>query len=221
MVTGKLTKVTEDTSAIHLLIDGSGSMQGRWPSTLGSINEFVAARKEDQPNATIIVTVFGGAGKYSTSYNGPVADCPTFTNGNMPNLKSMTALLDSTVRALNDLNATGATRRQLVSITDGGENDSKEYRGKPSVVREMLDEARANGTDVVALAVGEEAWGNDSVYGLNNTIRATASAASYSGGMAALNTRSMAYLSSSDTKNFASNVKTVGFISDDGTALDK
>lgn len=117
---------------ITLLVDRSGSMAAIKDDAQGGINEFIDAHKKADGKCTLSLYEFDD--KFETAY-GP-GNIALIENYRL-NPRGNTALLDSQMRAINE---TGTYLRNLpeterpdkvifITVTDGQENSSHEYRG--------------------------------------------------------------------------------------------
>jgi len=122
---------------VSILLDRSGSMSSIQESILSGFNEFIQKQKNEPGQLTVTLVTFADAGDYKVLYNFVnVQEIQGLTDKSY-RADGMTALNDSFVKLIKDtgevLSALSEENRPekvlLVSLTDGIENDSKEYPG--------------------------------------------------------------------------------------------
>jgi hypothetical protein len=173
---------------ITLLLDRSGSMDGIWSDTIGSIKKFIEKQREVKGSATFSLTAFNSASQSVIKAEDIQKVDLSFLNSLCPS--GMTALLDAQAR---EIDATGEFLKGLpealrpekvvfVVVTDGEENSSDEYRGQEGLNK--LAEKVKHQTDVyrwqfVFLGANIDSYkvGGSVGYSSCNTANYTASAA--------------------------------------------
>lgn len=212
-------KAKPTDSVIYFLLDTSGSMAYTWSDTMGALRSYIDEQIKAGSNADFVLATFDTPTNFKIVYDGPITSALGVTDGLTADGPS-TALLDATMKAIKELKSADYSKRQLVTMTDGQENSSVEYRGKANIVRETLDGARNQGIDVVALAVGPDSWANDQIYGIHNTVRAVNTGKSIDAGISYLSSRSMAYNTSADVTTFATTTSAVSHVDANGNISD-
>lgn len=133
----------KDYTHISILLDRSGSMGGIKEAILGGFNEFIQKQKNEPGKLTVTLVTFADAKDYKVLYNmEDVQSIQPLTDKNYE-ADGMTALNDSFVKliketgdALSALNENDRPEKVLlVSLTDGQENDSREYPGPEGAKR--------------------------------------------------------------------------------------
>lgn len=130
----------------YILLDRSGSMADKWNETVGAVNAYVQGLEK---NLEVYVAVFD-----SVSYD-VVRNCsvPTFLNEQInPNEflpRAYTPLYDSVGKIITQMLKDNPTDAVLVVMTDGEENQSKEYTLE--TVRKQLDVLKEKNYPVVFL----------------------------------------------------------------------
>lgn len=142
-----------NSSDITFVLDRSGSMADIADDTIGGYNRLLADQKAEPGEATFTLVQFDN--KYEVVYAAvPIADVPELTRGTFVP-RGGTALLDAIGRTINETGARLAALPEeerpstviVVVITDGYENQSKEFIAKwdaerrvviPSPIAEMI-----------------------------------------------------------------------------------
>jgi Mg-chelatase subunit ChlD len=153
---------------IIVITDRSGSMQSIAKDVIGGYNTFLKDQKAQPGEAKLTYAQFDD--KYEVVLAGvPLATAPELTDKTFVP-RGGTALLDAIGRTLNEQGARIAAEKwaELVVvcvITDGGENQSREYsRDK---VKEMTKHAEANGWKFIFLAANQDAFAAAQSFGSN------------------------------------------------------
>lgn len=130
---------TRVDTAIHILLDRSGSMSRARMNTIEGFNKFVREQREEEGVATLSLTQFDNL--YEPDYvNIPLAEAPYLdVETYVP--RGGTALNDAIAKSIGDFGAAikASKPKQVLFVifTDGYENASKEYPGKdnPDLLR--------------------------------------------------------------------------------------
>lgn len=138
-------KTTPEPVQIVCILDRSGSMRALTEDTIGGYNSFLAKQRQEEGRAEVTTVLFDD--KYDKIVEAvPLDKVPELTSKEYY-ARGMTALLDAVGRTIVDKVAAmdkegicPARRRVLFLImTDGKENDSKEY--SRDTVKAMIEEA--------------------------------------------------------------------------------
>lgn len=116
--------------SVYVALDRSGSMSGeRWTHAIDSINEYIEGLKKEKIEGTVSVVAFDYGQSMrlidlvtdqSIAYYEPLAhDCTTPSG--------MTPLFDAAANVMDRAIENNAERTVVVIMTDGEENQSKEY----------------------------------------------------------------------------------------------
>jgi len=131
---GKLTNASKVTTVVHVLLDGSGSMEFVRDSTINGYNEYVNSLKQDGGKYKLSLTSFDSdmQGKLRLNKihdNVHVDDVPELTRETYaPN--GGTPLYDAFCTVLKETTSRKDEKHLFVVLTDGDENMSKKYTAK-------------------------------------------------------------------------------------------
>jgi hypothetical protein len=144
---------------ILVITDRSGSMAATANDVIGGYNAFLAEQRTVPGEARVTFTQFST--EYAIAYQGrPLAEAPDLNSGTYrPN--GGTALYDAIGRTLNEQGRRIAQENWadlvlVVIITDGEENQSREYRLEN--IRAMTEHAEASGWKFIYLAANQDAF---------------------------------------------------------------
>jgi hypothetical protein len=150
------------------IIDRSGSMATIAKDAIGGFNTFLADQKTVPGEARMTLALFDD--KYDVLYAGKtLAEAEPLTDKTFVP-RGGTALLDAIGRTLNDqgarIKAEGWADKVIVCIlTDGGENQSREFR--QDQIKTMVQHAEGHGWSFVFLAANQDAFAAGASYGIN------------------------------------------------------
>jgi Mg-chelatase subunit ChlD len=150
------------------IIDRSGSMASIVRDAIGGFNTFLADQKTVPGEARMTLALFDD--KYEVLYAGKaLADAEPLTDKTFVP-RGGTALLDAIGRTLNDqgarIKAEGWADKVIVCIlTDGGENQSREFR--QDQIKTMVQHAEGHGWSFVFLAANQDAFAVGAGYGFS------------------------------------------------------
>lgn len=155
---------------IHMLLDRSGSMDSLKSDTIGGINQFLRDQKAAPGKCTFTLVQFDSQAPYEVVQSFvPIVEAAELNTATyVP--RGGTPLLDAIGKALNDVAAKvdsmtePPTRVVFVIITDGQENESKEFT-KAMIVTKLAN-ADKRGWQVQYLGVGIDAIGDATQLGV-------------------------------------------------------
>jgi uncharacterized protein YegL len=131
---------------ICLILDRSGSMNGRENDVIGGVNTFLDEQKKLPDPASIAMVRFDTEATERFRAMQPLTDCAPLTKDDYQP-RGGTPLLDAIGKTLTDLDndwkAEQPERAILVIVTDGEENASREY--KKAKIKEMIESRQASG----------------------------------------------------------------------------
>lgn len=125
----------KDYTEIIVVMDKSGSMLATKTDAIGGFNSFLRDQINTPGDARLSLVLFDSHGNYNMKYNGVKLDCVDELNGDSYTPSGLTALLDAIAKTIDDvgkrLSDTKESNRPskviFVVITDGQENDSREF----------------------------------------------------------------------------------------------
>ena len=131
---------------ICLILDRSGSMSGKETDVIGGVNTFLDEQKALPDPASVAMVRFDSGGVERFRAMQPLADAKHITAADYQP-RGGTPLLDAIGKTLVDMDADWKTenpdRAVLVIITDGQENESREYT--KAKIKEMIESRQASG----------------------------------------------------------------------------
>lgn len=234
------TEVDKNLDTHYLLVlDRSGSMDSCWDSTIEGLNEqlgTIRGLEEKYPEQRYFITLVAFDAEIETIIeDAPISEVENFDGTEFPP-RGMTSLHDAMGISISNLkntlkkkenNSDSVSTALVVIMTDGGENNSKEYRGQEGMgkIKKMIDDLEETGLwtfsfmganqDAVLTAKGFGiAKGNSITYSSTNkgATRAYATLNSAISNMAYMNTSTWSMGASAesmrtvDKKNFMSSV---------------
>ena len=150
--------------AIQLVIDASGSMNSIKDDTVGAINGYIEKVSEDNPNSIISIMTFNNAGSEKQLIKNKSVKTinPLTTREYSP--QGMTALYDAIGKAIKNLEASDCKDKALVIVTDGQENDSREYSAS-NIKKILSDKQEKEEWLVIYLGANQDAFAEGSKFG--------------------------------------------------------
>jgi hypothetical protein len=213
-VTTTVTKTeyvsTNEKTHIICILDSSGSMSSIMSDSIGGFNTFLKQQRELPDEATITVALFDSNNNYQILYDFvDIKNAKDLTSMEWYP-RGMTALYDAIGKTINADKAklerlgSEAPAKVLVCIvTDGHENDSREY--KLEDIKKLIKICEKDDWNFIYLAANQDAFAVGGGFGISvgNTFNYTASAAGVANMSATLNNASVSYRSMSSTdQNF-------------------
>lgn len=162
----------KDSTEIAVIIDRSGSMSGRESDTIGGFNAFLKQQKEMPGEARMTIVLFDDQYEVLAASQSvkDVADLTPQTYF----VRGQTRLNDSVGKTMVDLGIRLAAMSEadrpskviVAILTDGGENDSREFDHAKivEVIRRQRDEYS---WEILFLAAGQDAWNAGMHLGIN------------------------------------------------------
>lgn len=213
-VTTTVTKTefvsTNEKTHIICILDSSGSMSNIMSDSIGGFNTFLKQQRELPDEATITVALFDSNNNYQILYDFvDIKKAKDLTSMEWYP-RGMTALYDAIGKTINadkaKLERLGdeAPAKVLVCVvTDGHENDSREYT--IDNIKKLIKKCEKDDWNFIYLAANQDAFAVGSGFGISvgNTYTYTASAAGVMNMSSTLNDASVMYRSMSSTdQNF-------------------
>ena len=197
---------TNEKTHIICVLDSSGSMSSIMEDSIGGFNNFLKEQRELPDEATITVALFDSSGNYNLVYdNIDIKKAKDLTSKEWYT-RGLTALYDAIGKTINTDRArlkrlgTEAPDKVLVCVvTDGLENDSKEYT--QANIKKLIKDCEKDDWNFIYLAANQDAFAVGSGFGISfgNTYTYTASADGVANMSATLNSASVNYRSMSTT----------------------
>lgn len=162
-----------DKAIVGVVIDQSGSMNHLAKETIDGFNEFL--QDQQRNDVEMVVTIFDS--QVTVTPAKPVKDVlPLEETTYHP--QAMTALLDAIGMTIMEMEKHPASKRIMCIITDGQENQSREYNA--GGINKMVKERQDNGWDFVFMGAGLDSIAQAQSLGVP-TANAAAYAASRTG----------------------------------------
>lgn len=172
---------TNEKTHIICVLDSSGSMSSIMQDSIGGFNNFLQEQRELPDEATITVALFDSAGNYNLVYdNVDIKKAKDLTSKEWYP-RGLTALYDALGKTINAdrarLKRLGdeAPDKVLVCVvTDGLENDSKEYT--QDTIKKLIKDCEKDNWNFIYLAANQDAFDVGTGFGISgaNTYTYTA-----------------------------------------------
>lgn len=155
-----INEVEAPTVHLHILLDISTSMCGRWSQTISGLNEYIEARRLDETPYKVTITQFGLEKEVIDLYTeANLDDIRKFDAKKFYPNGSGTALWGAVGISLKKINTSEPVL--FIVITDGEENSSHSYSSE--AVDKLIDERqKLNNYTFAYLGVDKAAWGQES-----------------------------------------------------------
>lgn len=127
---------------IYVVVDRSGSMSSIWNEAIAAVNTYVTGLK---PKNEIYVAFFDNQ-SYDVARDTTVSDCKPVENSEF-SPRGMTPLYDAVGKTIEKMEEDNKKKAVLVIMTDGYENNSKEYTA--AAIKAKLAELEAKSWPVV------------------------------------------------------------------------
>jgi len=216
---------TNERTHIICILDSSGSMSSIMQDSIGGFNQFLKEQRELPDEATITVALFDGFRNYQLVYdNVDIKEAKDLTSKEWYP-RNLTALYDAIGKTINadkarlDRLGSEAPSKVLVCVvTDGLENDSKEYTVND--IKKLIKDCEKQDWNFIYLAANQDAFDVGTGFGISggNTFTYTADSVGVDKMSMTLNSASVSYRGMSSTdKNFKTRSKSL--IDDDNEDL--
>lgn len=202
--------MAKDKLHAHIVLDRSGSMEGRATNVIDSVNEYVKAlASDDDIDARISLTLFD-----SPSFGDPAIDLIA-DNVKVKEFKKLdkatyvprggTPLNDAIGKVVADMSAAklrAGERVAIVILTDGLENRSVEYTTEK--IKALLDRKKAEDNWlVIYLGANQDAFAEGNKRGINTDTALNFHESSYKATLGASAQSTLRYAKSGDLKTAA------------------
>jgi len=162
----------KDMTLINVIFDKSGSMHTISAEAVGMYNRFLAEQQALPDYAELSLIQFDDQYEEFCTCK-PIKDCVPLVDGETYVPRGMTALYDAVGRTINKIGKRlknlpeeeRPARVLCIIITDGRENNSREYTDK--VVKEMIEHQKTKFSwDFIFLAAGLNAFQEGRAFGM-------------------------------------------------------
>jgi len=197
---------TNERTHIICILDSSGSMSSIMGDSIGGFNNFLKEQRELPDEATITVALFDSHRNYQLLYdNVDIKEVKDITSKDWYP-RGLTALYDAIGKTINAdkarlarLGDEAPSKVLVCVVTDGLENDSKEYQ--ISDIKKLIKGCEKQDWNFIYLAANQDAFDVGSGFGISgsNTYTYTATSAGVADMSATLNNASVMYRSMSST----------------------
>lgn len=169
-VTEEIIKTNGKTHIVCIL-DRSGSMNNIISDSIGGFNNFIKKQKELGDDAALTLALFDD--KYDLIYDEVnICDVKDITlNEWYP--RGWTRLYDAIGKTINSLKSkenksdSFYEKTLICIVTDGYENDSKEYNSES--IKKMISESEKNGWEFIYLGANQDAFNEGYKFGMNTS----------------------------------------------------
>ena len=171
------TPASNNVAVTHIvvLLDESGSMESIRGDVIGGFNRLIGDQRIDGADAKVTLVKFDSQDPHNVVLSGaPIGEVSNLTTENFTP-RGSTPLLDATGRLIGRIRTEQEGRRQtglpvddivFVTITDGEENESREYSLRR--IRQLIEESEAAGWTFVFLSAGLDAYGESHAMGVKS-----------------------------------------------------
>jgi uncharacterized protein YegL len=135
LIKNKKNEITD----ITLLLDKSGSMQYLYKDTVGSVKSFIEQQKQVEGEANLTLITFSSSELYNVEFSCDIKKCPELEysiNGGTALLDAIGKTIEDTIKRIDGLKIK-PDKVILAILTDGEENQSKEY--KLEAIKKMIE----------------------------------------------------------------------------------
>ena len=176
MVKNKTKKLQDNSTQIVCILDRSGSMRKIIDDAIGGFNSFLDKQKKLDEPATMTVALFDD--KYDLLYDNIKINKVEEMTVNVWSPRGLTALYDAIGRTINTVkdNHKKLSKKEkpskvlVVIVTDGLENDSKEY--SQNEINKLIKEMEKKDWNFLYLAANQSAFSEGTSIGISggNTL---------------------------------------------------
>lgn len=161
--------MAKKTTYLYFILDETGSMQSIKQATIDAFNEYLENLKKDKKAKFKITLITFNSKKFSPLYNMTALAQVTPLNEKLYQPDNATPLYDTIGRVINTATIARKNKdRVLVTIlTDGLENDSKEYTRE--AIFGLITERRKAGWEFVFLGANQDSYETSANLGINPT----------------------------------------------------
>jgi len=211
-VTTTVTKTeyvsTNEKTHIICILDSSGSMSNIMSDSIGGFNTFLKQQRELPDEATITVALFDSNNNYQILYDFVDIKKAKDLTSKEWYPRGMTALYDAIGKTINAdkaklerLGSEAPTKVLVCVVTDGQENDSKEY--KLEDIKKLIKKCEKDDWNFIYLAANQDAFAVGTGFGISvgNTYTYSADSVGVYDMSNTLNAASVSYRSMNSTDN--------------------
>jgi len=197
---------TNERTHIICILDSSGSMSSIMQDSIGGFNQFLKEQRGLPDDATISVALFDGNHNYQLVYDNVDIKKAKDLTSKVWYPRGLTALYDAIGKTINadkaklaKLGSEAPSKVLVCIVTDGLENDSKEYT--VDNIKDLIRDCEKDDWNFIYLAANQDAFAVGTSFGVsaNNTYTYTANAAGVNKLSATLDGATTMYRSMSST----------------------
>lgn len=164
-------RTTTPRTLIAVIIDESGSMDSRRDETIASVNDYLEGIETENPDTLVTIVNFSSPIGETRRVrflekNTRVADTYELTRETY-RPRGNTPLLDAVGKTIKKIENEDVDRFLVVVVTDGLENDSREYT-QEKIKRTIRDKEASDRWTFTYLGVGVDAWAGAQFLGYTN-----------------------------------------------------
>ena len=158
------------------LVDESGSMESIRGDVIGGVNSLLSDQRNNGLDAKVTLVKFDSQDPHNVVFSGvPIAEVSNLSTQNY-SPRGSTPLLDATGRLIGRIRGEQESRRLtglpqddivFVTVTDGEENESREYSLRR--IKKLIAECELAGWTFVFLSAGLDAYGEAGGMGVKAT----------------------------------------------------
>lgn len=187
--------------AVYILLDRSGSMSAKWDETLSALNTFADKISQDKKlDPRLTLAVFDNQSYDILRDEVKAKDWKSLKPDEAPP-RGWTPLYDSVGKIIAKADVNDDKRTQIVIITDGAENASREI--SKDKAKQLLDRCKEKKWDIVFLGADFDAMTQAASVGVGSNFSINTSQGNYGAAMNAVLTRSSMYASSGALQSFS------------------
>jgi Mg-chelatase subunit ChlD len=151
------------TTAVHVVLDRSGSMGAIKNDTIGAFNQYLEQLAKDSPDSIFSLTIFDSQSIDTIVDKQKAADVQPL-NADTYQPRGMTPLYDAIGKVTQFLTETTADNKVLVVLTDGEENSSREY-SRESIKKSLDEKQDKDNWLVIYLGANQDAFAEGAKFG--------------------------------------------------------
>lgn len=195
-----------------LLLDRSGSMGGLWVEAISSINAYVHKLAQEKVDTGVTLVTFDsphGGMRFDILRDRITPSTWRDVTETEASPRGMTPLNDATAMIINLAKVGNYDKVAITIITDGHENDSREYKGSQGIqrIKELLDQCRAKNWQITYLGANFDNATQAASYGAAPTSSVLMASGNFVEATRSLGAKRSAYAATGQSINFSEDEK--------------